>query len=112
MENLNEKEVSGYPAVSGLAIASMVLGILSIITFYTLGFGILLGILSIIFAIVSKKRTGGRLSGMAIAGITCSICGIVLGAIFCAFVLIGLAISFNGGGCTQFHEWFNSIKKY
>lgn len=108
MEQSNQNELDLKTTTSGLAISSMILGILSVLTFYVFGFGILLGILSIIFAYVSRRYTGGRLSGMAIAGITCSICGIIMGVIFASFFVIGLTVFFRNDGMSQYHQWFNS----
>lgn len=68
---------------SGYAVASLILGISSI----GLGFfgccciNLIPAILSIIFAIVSKKK-GGKMSGMATAGIILSIIAIVITILF------------------------------
>ena len=78
---------------NGYAIASLVLGILSIPLGCCYGFGIILSILAIIFGIVSKKSSGGRLSGMAIGGIICA----VLGIITSLFMIVGI-IALIGSG--------------
>ena len=77
--------VNTRPLRQGLAIASMVLGILSIILCCIFGGvlalpGLILGIISL-----ATKRDG---SGMAIAGIITSLFGLLLG-IFMVFILIG-----------------------
>lgn len=60
-----------------LAIVSLVLGILAIILGCCSGvLGVILGIAGIICAVLSKKN--GK-SGMATAGLICSIAGIVIG---------------------------------
>lgn len=61
----------------GLAIASMVLGILSLLICY---FGFFLGIIGLILASVSLgTHKGGK--GMAIAGLVTSILGVLWGLI-------------------------------
>lgn len=70
---------------NGYAIASLVLGILSVVTcccccVETLGL-ILTGVsavLAIVFAFLSKKNTDGKMDGKAIAGLILGIVGIVM----------------------------------
>lgn len=75
--NQNNGTVSKYPTNSkegkGLAIASLIMGILSILT---IGAFIIPEILGIVFALVSRK--GGEMRGIAKAGLVCSIVSIVL----------------------------------
>ena len=59
----------------GLSIASMVLGIVSIITYCIFFVSIPCSILAIIFAIIGKNK-GGK--GMAIAGLVCGIIGLAV----------------------------------
>lgn len=61
---------------SGLAIASLILGILSIPAACCYGIGIVFAISGIILGVVSKKQTDGHLSGLAIAGIIISCLGV------------------------------------
>lgn len=78
---------------NGMAIASLVLGIVSIVISCIWGFGIITGILAIIFGIISKSRTEtgpSQLSGAAIAGIICGAVGIVLSILF--FLMAALLI--------------------
>lgn len=81
-----------YPVrkkTSGFSIASLILGITSIVTCC---FGILsipLGALSILFAVLSRKK-GTGMPGMSIAGICTSICGIILGGFLLLYALEGL----------------------
>lgn len=63
---------------SGLAIASLVCGIISIIACCCWFLGLTLGILAIIFSVIYKKQ-GGH-SGMATAGLICGILGVILSA--------------------------------
>lgn len=72
----------------GLSIASMVLGIVSIITYCIFFVSIPCSILAIIFAIIGKNK-GGK--GMAIAGLVCGIIGLAV-QIY-VFVVIGATMS-------------------
>ena len=79
---------------SGMAITSMVLGILSLLTWC---FGIVLGILAVIFGAVSLKairNSGGRLTGrgMGITGLTTGIISLVIWACLFALVFVGNVI--------------------
>ena len=67
---------SGGPptSTSGLAVASMVLGILALLLFFTHVFAFLLALLAIIFGHISRgtiHRSGGRIggAGMSLAGL-------------------------------------------
>ncbi len=75
-----------------LAIVSLVLGIFSIVLgCCTAWVGCLFGIGGIVCAVLSRKS--GK-SGMATAGLVCSIIGIIIGLIVTAFsLLLGLAIA-------------------
>ncbi len=69
----------------GLAIASMVLGIVSIVFFCTWYISAPCAVLAIIFAILSLKSTK---RGMAIAGLTTGIIGFILMVILYIFVFV------------------------
>ncbi len=62
----------------GFAIASMILGILSILCCCFTYIGIALSIIAIVFAVVSRVRMG-YFDGMAIAGLVLGIIGFVFG---------------------------------
>lgn len=64
---------------SGMAIASMIVGITSI-PFCIIGF--ILGPIAIVLAMLSKKDTGNTLSGFAIAGLSCGCVGLVFGLFY------------------------------
>lgn len=73
-----------------MGVASMVTGILSLITCFIPGVGIVLGIIAIATA---KKDAEGKLPGMAIAGLVCGIvglcvCVIVSGIAACAGLMV------------------------
>jgi hypothetical protein len=89
-DNINTgfNSYNNYPVrrkTSGFEIASLILGIASIVTCCFGIFSIPLGALSILFAILSRRKREG-MSGMSIAGIVTSIIGIILGGslLFCA----------------------------
>ncbi len=70
---------SGRRKTYGWSVASMVLGILSVICCCTGYAGIVFGALAIIFAVISRKNLG-YFDGMAVAGLVLGIIGFVLGA--------------------------------
>lgn len=75
------------------AILSLVFGILSIILCCCYGIiGAIVGIVGIVMAVLSKKDNMGRFSGMAIAGLVCSVIGVVLGAIYLILWAIGSTV--------------------
>ncbi len=80
-ENNQNVEVQQQPANpnNGFAIGALVCGIASILCCCGCGIGVIVGIAGIVMAILSKKDNGGKLSGMALAGLICSIVGIVFG---------------------------------
>lgn len=80
-------------SVNGFAIASMILGICSLLFFCTVYFPIPLGALGCLFVILSKRR-GKAMSGAAITGLVTSILGmlcglfIIIGSLFTAFTML------------------------
>ncbi len=76
---------------SGTAIASLVLGILSIIILYV---GFILGIIAIVLGVRAYKKTHpyapGNTRGMAIAGLVCGIIGTVLYGLILLLVVLAL----------------------
>ena len=74
---------SAGPKTSGFAMASMICGIISILLCCTGCFSLSLGSLSILFAVLSKRR-GEPMPSMSVTGITLSCVGIALGI----FILI------------------------
>ena len=71
---------------NGLAVASLVLGILALGLFFTIIFPIIFGILAIIFGImgISKASKGADHKGLAIAGLVCGVLGIAAMILFVA----------------------------
>ena len=73
---------------SGFGIASLVLGILALITFCTICMNIPLAILAIIFAIIQLVKGNGK--GLAIGGLITSCLSIVACIVF--YLVIGLSV--------------------
>jgi hypothetical protein len=74
----------------GKGTASLVLGILSIVDPFIV-FGVPLGIVGIILAIMSKKE--GHVSGVRTAGFVCSIVGLVLNAIILIWFIFAMVLA-------------------
>lgn len=86
----------GTQQTNGLAVAGMVVGIVSIALFFLNWIDILIGIVGLVLSIVglSKSRQlGGTGRGMAIAGIITSAVGIVAAAIFLIAVVVAVTSS-------------------
>lgn len=90
------------PPANGLAIASLVLGILSIPASCCYGAGIIFAIIGLILGCVSKKPDSS-FNGMAIAGIVCSIIGLLVGIGF--WVIVGFSF-------TTFESFSDIINDY
>jgi hypothetical protein len=90
---MEEKQVESK-RTSGMAVASLVLGICALVLFWIPWLGFLLGILAIIFGglalsqIRKEPSLGGQ--GMAVAGLVCGIIGIAIWLIL--IISIGLLI--------------------
>ena len=78
------------PYGQGFAIASLILGLLSV-TVGCCGLGIPLGALGILFAIFVHRK-GKRLDGTAKTGLTLSIIGFVIGVILTVYVFVSIPI--------------------
>jgi len=78
----NDTIVSAADTTStGFGIASLVMGIISILSSCCCGLGIIFSILGIIFGCIQSKDAYGKKPGTAIAGIITSVIGIVFGII-------------------------------
>lgn len=81
---------------NGMAVASLVLGILSIVMSFTVVPPFILGGLAVIFGILgySKAKQGAPNKGLAIAGLVCGAVGIVSAIAFIAlFVTAGHVVT-------------------
>lgn len=99
------QQSSERPPANGLAIASLVLGILSIPASCCYGAGIIFAIIGLILGCVSKKPDSS-FNGMAIAGIVCSIIGLLVGIGF--WVIVGFSFTAFG----DFSDIINDYKYY
>ncbi|EES71639.1 hypothetical protein POTG_03748 [Paenibacillus sp. oral taxon 786 str. D14] len=80
------------PKTNGKSIASLVLGILSIVIPYV---GFILGIVAIVFASLSFKeikRKGEQGKGLSIAGLVCGIIGTALYGIIIVIAIIAVLV--------------------
>ena len=80
------------PAPSkGLARWALALGIISILTFWTCGLGVLIGILAVVFGVMARNRArespDSGYAGPALAGLILGVLGIVGGIAFLAVVV-------------------------
>ncbi|MCU1497147.1 MAG: putative rane protein [Acidimicrobiales bacterium] len=82
---------SGLPSVQGLATASLVLGIISLVTFFCYGIGFIAAIVGLVLGLVAMSRikkgqADPASRGQALAGVVCS--AITLGIVAVVFVLV------------------------
>ncbi len=77
----------------GFGIASLVLGIISIITSCCCGLGIITSILGIIFGCVQPQDYAGKKPGIAIAGIITSCVGILFSILLIMYMLFAGSLS-------------------
>ncbi|MFE6976859.1 DUF4190 domain-containing protein [Streptomyces sp. NPDC057682] len=92
---------TGYPAngwgpapANGLGIASLVLGIISVVLFCLWGLGIVLGVLALIFGLIGRgraKRGEADNAGVALAGIILGSVGMVVSAAFLGLMIWGIS---------------------
>ena len=83
------------------SVASLVLGILSILCCCIWWFGLIAGILSIVFVIVSRKKLG-YFDGLSIAGLITSIFGIVFSILI---IVVGTIVLNN----PEFQAYFEQF---
>lgn len=88
---------------NGMGVASMVLGIIALLSVWLWFVSIPLAVIALVLGIIARKNKAGR--GMAIAGIITSAIAIVVSAII---VIIFLA--FIGGASDAFEEGFTDFE--
>jgi hypothetical protein len=79
---------------NGMAIAALVLGIVALVTMICDGFGLIPGILAIIFGVLARKQIGNREAqgwGMATAGLICG--SIAVGLVVLGIIAIVIVIA-------------------
>ena len=96
------------PQTNGLAIGALVLGILSVVCCCCcIGINIILGIIAIILAVVSRKNSNGKMSGMAIAGLVLGILGVIGGIVSIIITVASGASGFFTENWTKYYNEFN-----
>ncbi|WP_188536964.1 DUF4190 domain-containing protein [Kocuria dechangensis] len=95
------------PAGTGLGIAALVLGILSLLTSWLLGFGLIPGLVGLVLGIVALRKLGrvpGASKAMPVVGIVLSVLGILASVLM--FVLVasfmGPLMDAINGPCSQY----------
>ncbi len=86
------EDVAAPKKTDALAVVSLVMGILSIVMCCCYGIGAIFGIPGLICAILSKKKAK---SGLATAGLVCSIIGLVLSVIAIVYYVIYFVAIFS-----------------
>ncbi len=90
-ENKEKIDVSND---NGWSIASFIVSLFSVICCPFLIFGIVFGVLGIIFAAISSKRRG-EFDGLSMSGMVLGIFGVVLGIASIVFLVLMLIYSIN-----------------
>jgi rubredoxin len=90
--NAGNMNYNTEPQNNGMSVASLVLGIIGLVTSCCYGFGIIPGIISLIFGIISKKRIKSsngtqKGDGFALAGIILSCFAIVISVIMLIYII-------------------------
>lgn len=98
--NQPEKPESGV----GFGIASLVLGILSLLTFCTVCINIPMAILAIIFAIIQLVRGNGK--GLAIGGLITSVVSLI------ALVVFWIVVGFSMPNMSDIEDWDSYLEEY
>lgn len=88
-------------APEGMATASLVMGILSIVSFLTVYLPPIFGILGIVFGCIYKSRHNPNGNGKATAGIVCSVIGLLL---IVGLFALGLSLMNNPEIMQQYME--------
>ena len=89
---------------SGMAVAALVLGIISLVLCWIWFIGIPIGILAIVFGVLSKKQPANK--GMAMAGLVTGIIGVVL-----AIVIVVIALTTVNKAANDLEDAIDRINK-
>ncbi|MBQ8858589.1 MAG: DUF4190 domain-containing protein [Clostridia bacterium] len=90
----------------GFGIAALVTGIISLLCCCMYPVAWLIGVLGIVFAIISRKKMG-EFSGMAIAGLVCAVIGTVISCFLLGSVIFTLIVD-PEGFWQAFEEGYNA----
>jgi len=93
-EDLEKKEEKAEVKTNGgkgFAIASMVLGIVSVVLFCLWYLAIPCAVLAIVFSVIAKKKAGK--SGMTVAGLVLGIVSLGITAVMLILITVGLVAS-------------------
>lgn len=103
--NLNNQSI-------GLGVASLVLGILAIVSFWSIIPPVIFAVLSIVFGAIQISKKCGK--AMSIAGIITSIIGIILVVIMFIFAMYVTKEEIRTGRYTEdyIEDYFNDINYY
>ncbi len=89
----------------GLAIASLVVGIISILSCCCIYLSVILGVVGVVLAIISKSKSStGKMETMALIGMILSIIGLVLTIGYFVFGLVCMQ-------SPEYQEMYNEILK-
>lgn len=111
---LDQQTMMNGTQSNGMATASLILGICSIVLFWVWFIGIIAGILAIVFAVVAKnkikqnKALGG--AGAAKAGLITGIIGIAIWLMFFIIVMVFLASVASNAG--EIQNMFEQLEQY
>lgn len=73
----------------GLAIASLVLGIISIVSCCCVYLSVVAGVVGVVLAILSKNKSkDNKFEGLAMAGLVCSIIGVVISVGYIVYLIV------------------------
>ena len=101
---------------SGMATAALVLGILSVTLTCCccclIPINLILGLLAVIFAFVSKKQTGGAFNGKARWGLILGIIGILLFVVMMVFIFSGAPLSTLFDDAEELEKWMEQVENY
>lgn len=73
---------------NGMAIGSLICGIVGILLCCCCGVGAIVGAVGIVLSVLSRKQNDGKFSGLAMAGLICSIVAVVFGVGYLAYSMI------------------------
>lgn len=87
----SQQTVNPDQGAKGMAVAGLVLGILSLILFLVPFVGLGMGIVALCLGVSAKKKLPAGEQGMATAGVVLGIIGIILGAIASIIMAVAMA---------------------